>query len=264
QAYKILSQESNEVTPGTDLSVLLHFNTTTDRRRYNLPSSSEVAVILPGDESAPEAMRDIILRLRGDFGWHAELQQTLIDDFGQSLNDQSEAPRLTQMAFYSFRLFSQFTEFSLILRDPSAGEHYYLRLLFTVVRGPQLFDHLKTVNNIQHPTFKSACIALGLLEDNGEWKHCLREASIIRSGSQMRELFAMILLQYSNLSRKIMAKLRTNICDDLSYRLRNIYAIEEPTENQIFDYGPFFIDEILQKSNRSLTNYPQMPFLERN
>ncbi|CAG8786882.1 23760_t:CDS:1, partial [Gigaspora rosea] len=48
-------------------------------------------------------------------GWHAELQQTLIDDFGQLLDDQSEAPRLTQMAFYSFCLFSRFTEFSLIL-----------------------------------------------------------------------------------------------------------------------------------------------------
>ncbi|CAG8811853.1 769_t:CDS:2, partial [Gigaspora rosea] len=65
QAYEILSQESNEVTSGTDLSVLLHFNTATDRRHFNLPSSSEVEVILPGDESAPETMRDIILRLCG-------------------------------------------------------------------------------------------------------------------------------------------------------------------------------------------------------
>ncbi|CAG8749345.1 7435_t:CDS:2, partial [Gigaspora rosea] len=65
QAYEILSQESNEITSKTDLSVLLHFNTATYRRHYNLPSLSEVAVILPGDESAPEAMRDLILRLCG-------------------------------------------------------------------------------------------------------------------------------------------------------------------------------------------------------
>ncbi|CAG8745246.1 14668_t:CDS:1, partial [Gigaspora rosea] len=110
------------------------------RRHYNLPSLSEVAVILPGGDSAPDAMRNIILRLRedplehiheghpaylllhymlfflfGDLGWNTELQQTLIDNFGQSLNDQSEAPRLTQMAFYSFHLFSRSTKFSLIL-----------------------------------------------------------------------------------------------------------------------------------------------------
>src|SRR5260363_19868 len=38
----------------------------------------------------------------------------------------------------------------LYFADPSAGECYYLRLLLTVVRSPQSFDHLKTVNNIQH------------------------------------------------------------------------------------------------------------------
>ncbi|CAG8739608.1 17479_t:CDS:2 [Gigaspora rosea] len=116
QAYEILSQESNEITPGTDLSVLLHFNTATDRRRYNLPSSSEVAVILPGNELAPEAMRDIILRLRGGSLERLHEGHPAYLPLHYPLDDQSEAPRLTQMVFYSFRLFSRSTEFSLILR----------------------------------------------------------------------------------------------------------------------------------------------------
>src|SRR5260364_271894 len=75
----------------------------------------------------------------------------------------------------------------------------------------------------------------------------------------------MILLQCTpTYPEKLWLSFRTSICDDLSYHLQNVYAIEEPTENQIFDYGLFLIDEILQKSNRSLTNYPQMPFWERN
>ncbi|CAG8832247.1 18261_t:CDS:1, partial [Gigaspora rosea] len=80
-------------------------------------------------------------------------------------------------------------------------------------------------------------------------------------GLQLRELFAMILLRCTpTYPEKLWLSFRTNICDDLSYHLRNIYAIEEPTENQIFDYGLFLIDKILQKSNRSLTNYPKCLF----
>ncbi|CAG8777423.1 1802_t:CDS:2, partial [Cetraspora pellucida] len=79
--------------------------------------------------------------------------------------------------------------------SPSAGERFYLRLLLTVVRGPQSFDHLRVVNGIQYSMFKSACIALSLLEDDGKWKQCLEEASVMRSGSQLRALFAVILTQ---------------------------------------------------------------------
>ncbi|CAG8749522.1 13139_t:CDS:2, partial [Cetraspora pellucida] len=57
------------------------------------------------------------------------------------------------------------------------------------------FDHLRVVNDIQYSTFKSACIALGLLENDGEWNQCLEEASVMHSGSQLRALFAVILTQ---------------------------------------------------------------------
>ena len=49
------------------------------------------------------------------------------------------------------------------------GERYYLRLLFTVVRGATSFENLRTVDGIVFPTFKEACISLGLLENDGEW-----------------------------------------------------------------------------------------------
>lgn len=50
----------------------------------------------------------------------------------------------------------------------NAGDRYYLRLLLTVVRGPMSFEHLRTVNGVVHPTYRAACVALGLLEDDGE------------------------------------------------------------------------------------------------
>ena len=74
------------------------------------------------------------------------------------------------------------------------GERYYLRLLLTVVRGPQSFEALRTINGDLYPTFKAACIALGLLEDDSEWTYCFEEAITFHSGKSLRTLFAMGLI----------------------------------------------------------------------
>ena len=57
--------------------------------------------------------------------------------------------------------------------SPNSGERFYLRLLLTVVRGPTSFENLRTVNNVLHDTFKAACVARGLLEDDDEWIQCM-------------------------------------------------------------------------------------------
>ncbi|XP_052193809.1 uncharacterized protein LOC127802150 [Diospyros lotus] len=58
----------------------------------------------------------------------------------------------------------------------NCGERFYLRLLLTVVKGPKSFQSLRTVDNVVHDTFKLACVARGLLEDDEEWIQCLKEA----------------------------------------------------------------------------------------
>lgn len=47
------------------MSIRLRIMPGQDQRRYNLPTSDEVAAILPGDGTAPER-RDIILRSHSD------------------------------------------------------------------------------------------------------------------------------------------------------------------------------------------------------
>lgn len=46
-----------------DCNIALRFDTSCDRRRYNLPTatSHEIAVILPGSKDQPQGNRDIIL-----------------------------------------------------------------------------------------------------------------------------------------------------------------------------------------------------------
>ncbi|KAJ7447432.1 hypothetical protein FB451DRAFT_941263, partial [Mycena latifolia] len=60
QAYEILDELGDEVQ---DAEVRLRVLPGNDRRRYNLPTAEEVAVVLPGDGSEGDG-RDIILRNR--------------------------------------------------------------------------------------------------------------------------------------------------------------------------------------------------------
>ena len=48
----------------------------------------------------------------------------------------------------------------------TAGELFYMRSFLLSVSDPKSFEDLRTVVNIVHPTFKAACNALCLLEDD--------------------------------------------------------------------------------------------------
>jgi hypothetical protein len=53
-----------------------------------------------------------------------------------------------------------------------------------VIRGPTSFGHLKTVDGEICETFHEACLRRGLLEDDGEWELCLRDAGAKRLQSK--------------------------------------------------------------------------------
>ncbi|KAG5556990.1 hypothetical protein RHGRI_007292 [Rhododendron griersonianum] len=65
QAHAILNQlaEREQTLPAH-----LHCSPSIDRRRYNLPTADEIAVIIPGDGTKASGLRDIILHLRGNNG----------------------------------------------------------------------------------------------------------------------------------------------------------------------------------------------------
>ena len=76
---------------------------------------------------------------------------------------------------------------------PNSGECFYLHTLLSSVKGATSFEDLCTVNGVLYPTFHAACLALGLLEDDSEWRQCLEEAAQMASGHQLRNLFVTIL-----------------------------------------------------------------------
>ena len=82
--------------------------------------------------------------------------------------------------------------------QPSDGERYYLRVLLHTVPGATCFEDLRTTgegpDSVVHLTFKAACEARGLLQDDAEWARCMEEVNISASPSQLRATFTNILL----------------------------------------------------------------------
>ena len=145
---------------------------------------------------------------------------------------------------------------------PGAGERYYLRMLLNIVRGAQSFKHLRTVNNILYPTFKDACQALGLLQDDLEWDRCLEEASEMQSGHQLQHLFVTILINcYPSQPEQLWAKHKHNLSDDILYRLRrelhdpNLHLSQQTVES----YALHELDDLLMQQGKMLKDFPYMP-----
>ena len=45
------------------------------------------------------------------------------------------------------------------------------------MKGPKSFEEICTVNGEEFPTFRDACYALGLLDDDKEYVDAIKEAS---------------------------------------------------------------------------------------
>ena len=144
--------------------------------------------------------------------------------------------------------------------SPSSGERFYLRLLLTIVPGATSFAHLRTVNNIPYNTFKEACYALGLLQDDHEWIQCLEEAGQMQLGYTLRMLFATIIFHCNPTSPgALWNQFKHNICDDLLYKLTGIYPNREFAQDEVHDYGLHLIDDVLRKWGTQLSDILGMP-----
>ena len=77
---------------------------------------------------------------------------------------------------------------------PSWGEYFYLRVLLNKVRGAQSFEEIRTYLDVEYPTYRDACYARGLLQDDKEYIDGLLEASQWGMGDYLRSFFVMLLM----------------------------------------------------------------------
>src|SRR6201984_1368630 len=148
---------------------------------------------------------------------------------------------------------------------PSCGERFYLRLLLTVVKGATSYEDLRTHEGVLHPTFREACIAYGLTEDDNEWHQCLEEAKHMAVGHQMRNLFVTILKDCAPSDpRSLWDTFWPDICDDLKRHPIFHDRVQEPGGDEIHDYGLYLIDQLLIKAGKSLQHWDSMPQVIEN
>jgi len=148
--------------------------------------------------------------------------------------------------------------------SPFMGEKYYLRLLLTVVRGPRGFEDLPTVGHECYNTFKEVCVALGLLENDGEWIATFTEGQNYASGYALRQL-STTALQYDTIIRPvdIWNQFKDSFCDDLPHYLASGLIMLpdnalEGMEDVHYDYGLYLIQQLLLEFNKSLSDF-QLP-----
>jgi hypothetical protein len=148
---------------------------------------------------------------------------------------------------------------------PTSGERFYLRLLLTTVPGATSFENLHTFEGTLHPTFKDACIAHGLLEDDSEWCQCLREARHMATGYQLHHFFVTILCDCIPTDpRALWEEFADHICDDLARQLARLHIRENPTPEEIRDYGLYLIEQLLSPSGKTLKDFQGMPQVTGN
>ncbi|XP_016173104.1 uncharacterized protein LOC107615564 [Arachis ipaensis] len=104
---------------------------------------------------------------------------------------------------------------------PGSGERYYLRLLLNYIRGPTCYEDIRTIDSVVYSSFKDACYARGLLDDDKEYVEAIVEASYLGS--------ALVLI-----------------------------------EDEIKDLTLMEIENILNKYNKSLKDFPPMPMPDTN
>ncbi|XP_026459021.1 uncharacterized protein LOC113359642 [Papaver somniferum] len=149
---------------------------------------------------------------------------------------------------------------------PTAGEKYYLRILLNVQRGCQSYDDIKTIDCVTHLTFKAACLALGLLEDDGEWDHAIKEAATVYiNGKRLRELFVTLLLNCKVIEpKKLWSENWKLLADGIEHEHQKLYGNENLTydDDDLKNYCFQEIELIMWKRGRTLKEdeFSEIPY----
>ncbi len=139
--------------------------------------------------------------------------------------------------------------------NPSVGERYFLRTLLTKVKGVVSFEAFRTVNNVVHDTFKSACITLGLYDSDDEWNACLEETINMQIGAQLWSLFVTILaFGVPGEPRMLWDKYKEHICDDYKATVQHC-GIVEPSFEQIESWALHSLQDALAKFSKTLEDF---------
>ncbi|KAL5177308.1 ATP-dependent DNA helicase PIF1 [Glycine soja] len=148
---------------------------------------------------------------------------------------------------------------------PITGELFYLRMMLTVCKGPTSFEDLRTVDNVQYPTYKEACFAMGFLQDDKEFIEEIKEAKDWGSTHYIRKLFVLLLLTTTmSKPEQVWDQTWHWMADDIVYNCKksSTSPVLQLDDRTLQNLVLLEIEELLQANQRSLRDYPSMPYPE--
>ena len=95
--------------------------------------------------------------------------------------------------------------------------------MLTISKGPTSFEDIRIVGGKLYPTFRDACFAMGLLQDDREYIEAIKEANDWGLGHYLRKLFVTLLVtNFINKPEHVWAKTWHWLANGVLYNHRMI------------------------------------------
>jgi len=140
--------------------------------------------------------------------------------------------------------------------NPTQIELFHLRLLLLTVKGATSFNDLRTINGQFYQSFSATCLALGLIEDDDEWKQTMNEAVGWMMPRQLRRLFVRILLHCQPLHpEELWESFKLAMSEDYIRQLGILHGQKKAYMR---------INIMLNAEGKTFADFPQMEQLPEN
>src|SRR5260364_31798 len=139
--------------------------------------------------------------------------------------------------------------------NPKDTERFYLRVLLNTICGIKSFDDLKILNGVEYDSYKDVAFQLGLVDDDDECDACLEEAATYNMPSQLRHLFAFLLVycQPANV-KDLWEKFLDHLIED--------FISQENSRDLAIAKALLLIEKYLIQNGMTLLDFPNLPIID--
>ena len=148
------------------------------------------------------------------------------------------------------------------IRDVNANnvELFAMRLLLLNVKGPQSYEHLRTINGVVYETFKQAAQQLNLIRDDAVFYSAFDDLGPLQMSPQIRQMFAILLQTYTITSAMTFwTRYRHMMIDDFRRMPQN----RNLSDDELYEFALHDLNTRFSRTGRSNSTFglpmPQGP-----